>query len=217
MLMLFVLAAATGCETGALIVAAVQGPETVAPHFQLPDVATLVLVDDPDNLLNNSNLSRQIGATAVHYMKFHKALETAEFIEPKAVARLESRLSKAWSATPIDQIARKLNAKQIIYAKVTDVQTDLTETLYRPRVSLEVKVITADAERLWPAPPALVDPQKTTPGSPLNIRLNFASRASRKIGDATPDDLSRRLADEAGLALGRLFYEWEVPEPGSDL
>lgn len=206
------------CEPGAVLVDAIQGPEKVQPLYLLPDVPTLIMVDDPKHLLNNPGLARQIATTAIHYLEFNEVLPTASFVDPKELAKLESELGNRWATTPIDEIGRRLGAQQIIYAKINSARFHFAETLYRPEATIEVKVINADdGQRLWPEPPALVDPTNLPPGHLIQIKDHYVSRDSRYVGDSTPDDLARRLADDAGLRLARLFYQWQKDQPGASL
>lgn len=208
----------TACEQGAVLVNAIQGPEKVEPLYVLPDVPTLVMVDDPKHLLNNPGLARQIATTAIHYLTFHEALPNATFIDPKELAKLEAQLGDRWSSTPIDEIGRRLGAEQVVYATINSARFHFVDTLYRPEASIEVKVIrVADGKRIWPEAPALVDPQHMPQGHLIQMKENYQSRDSRYVGDSTPDDLARRLADEAGLRLARLFYQWQRDAPGSSL
>jgi hypothetical protein len=47
--------------------------------------------------------------------------------------------------------------------------------------------------------------------------LDYQNRDSQFVGDVTPDDIGRQLADEAGVQLARLFHDWRKPEPGESL
>ncbi|MEM6856022.1 MAG: hypothetical protein AAF593_16580 [Planctomycetota bacterium] len=206
------------CEQTSVLVEAVRGPEKIEPLYVLPDVPTLVMVDDPQHLLNNPGLSRQIATTAIHYLKFNKTLDDATFIEPRELAKLEAELGTQWSMTPIDEIGERLGAEQVVYAKINSARFHFVDTLYRPEASIEVKVINvADGKRAWPEPPALADPERPSPGHLIRIQENYESRDSRYVGDSTPDDLARRMADEAGLRLARLFYQWQLDAAGSSL
>ena len=213
-----VLLAAAGCQNAAILAQAVGGPEKTEALFVLPDEPTLVLVDDPRHLLDNPSLARQIGSTAVYYLTLHEALPKAEFVDPRELSKLEAQLDKQWPTTPIDEVGRRLGAKQVIYAKVTQVQFQAAEGLYRPEATLEVKVLdTADAKRLWPEAPPLPDPKHPEPGHRFSVKLDYETRTGRNTNSSTPDDLARRLADEAGLGLARIFYTWKGDAPGSSL
>ncbi|MBB6428695.1 hypothetical protein [Algisphaera agarilytica] len=210
--------AVPACEQAAVLAEAVSGPEKVEPLYVLPDVPTLVMVDDPKHLLSNPGLARQIATTAIHYLEFHEALPTAQFIKPRELAKLEAELGDRWASTPIDEVGRRLGAEQVIYAKINSAQFHVVDTLYRPEASIEVKIIdVAEGKRSWPEAPALIDPENVPPGHMIQIKDNYESRDSRYVGDSTPDDLARRLADDAGLRLARLFYQWQKDAPGASL
>lgn len=207
-----------GCEGPGVLIDALDGPEKVPPVHVLADVPTLVMVDDPQHLLNNPGLSRQIATTAIYYLRFYETLEVADFTDPKELVKLEAQLGDRWESMPIDEVGRRLRAEQVIYARIKSVKIHVADALYRPEAVLEVKLISAaDGSRLWPPVQPLADPDHPEPGHPIQIKLDYVSKDSRYVGDSTPDDLARRLADEAGLRLARLFFEWNKPEPGDSL
>lgn len=206
-----------GCVQTAILVEAIQGPKKIPPAYVLEDVPTAVLVDDPHHLLDNPGLARQIGTTAVHYLTTHEALVESTFVEPRDVARLESEFGRDWPLTPIDEIGRRLGAEQVIYAKITRVQIQSIDSLYRPEAMIEVKVLrSADGVRLWPSAQVLPDPANPSPGHTVVVNLPYKTR-SGEGGVVTPNDVGRQLADELGLNLARLFYEYAAAAPGDGL
>lgn len=207
----------TGCSAAAVAVSAVQGPEKVPPQFELPDRATLVLVDDPNRLFENAGLARQVGSTAVYYLKTHKALTEAGFIEPREIARLEALLDREWSSTPIDEIGRRLGAQQVIHAKVTSVAFVTEDGAFRPHASLEAKVIDVETGRLWPARSPLDDPSELGPGVVVTTQLAADPGRTARDNGQPMSEVGRHLADEMGLNLAQLFYTWRKAEPGSGL
>lgn len=209
---------AIGCEATSILVEAVQGPEKVEPKHVLADVPTLVMVEDPHHQLNNPGLARQVATTATHYLTFHEVLEEAAFIEPKKLVKLEAEMGEKWSQTPIDEIGRRLGAEQVVYAKINYAKYHHAGTLYRPEASIDVKVINAaDGKRIWPNASPMSNPDSPQPGHEVKIKDRFVSSESRYVGDSTTDDLARRLADDAGLLIARLFYQWQKDAPGSSL
>ena len=216
---LLLLLVLTGCEGAAAIVSVISGPDVVPAKYVLPDQTTAVLIDDPKHFLDNPSLARQIGTTAVHYLQRNDALNEAEFIEPNQVARLERQLSREWATTPIDQIGRELGADQVIYAKIVAASGQVEGDLFRPVATLEAKVIRSeDGKRLWPAVGPLTDPNApATPGYRFTVEMEYHTRQGPRGSRGTPSDLQRRLADELGLKLARIFHDWKRPEPGETL
>ncbi len=207
-----------GCQTAMLAASAVQGPPKVDAKFTLPAKPTAIVVDDPRDLLDNPAIARQIGTTAMHYLRINEVLLPEMLIASREVTRLENMAGRQWSMLPIDEIGRRVGAEQVIYVKVLRVAFKTDEQLYRPEVTLETKVISCvDGSRLWPEPPPLADRENSAPGHTLTVKLDYETRASRYADDATPADLARRLADESGLAVARLFYRWAVDPVGSNL
>lgn len=207
-----------GCEGPAAVMDAFQNGEPVAALYILPDVRTVVVVDDPKNFMGNPGLVRQIGTTAVHFLRHEQALETAEFVEPRDIALLEARLDEKWTSMPIAEIGRRLGAEQVIYARIKQVTMHVAGNVYRPEAVLDVKVLqSADGKRLWPNATALPDPEKAAPSHTLTIQMKYETRDSRYFGDATPDDLARKLAERIGQELAQLFYDWRRPPAGQTL
>ena len=214
----FFAAVLSGCSAAAVAVSAVQGPEKVSPQFELPDRTTLVLVDDPDRLLENAGLSRQVGSTAVYYLKTHGALTEAGFVEPRDIARLEALLDREWPRTPIDEIGRRLGAQQVIHAKVTSVAFVTDDGAFRPHASLEAKVIEVETgRRLWPSRSPLDDPADAAPGVVVSSQLAADPGRTARDNSQPMSEVGRRLADQMGMDLAQLFYTWRKAEPGSTL
>ena len=207
-----------GCEAAAVAVSAVQGPPKVDALFELPPRPTAILVDDPQDLLNNPGVARQIGTTAMYYLQLNEALTPEQIIAAREVTRLEAVVGRQWAGMPLDEIGRRVGAKQIIHVKITSVTFKTDEQLYRPEATLEVKVIDCeDGSRMWPESPPLPDADRPTPGQRVEVKLAYETRAGRYADEATPADLARRLADEAGLKVARLFYRWSQEPVGSSL
>lgn len=205
-----------GCQQVGVIGRPFDAPPKIDAMYTLPDRPTLVLVDDADSLLGNPALSRQIGATAVYHLRNHKSLKKVVFIEPQKVADHEIALGEKWPTTPITHVCRALGAEQVVYARVTKVNSLLGNGLYQPTMQMEVKVLAVDGTRLWPVD-ALSDPDKPVAGHSMVVDLGYKMRSTVAIGDTTPDDMARQLTEEAGLALSRLFYSWRMPEVGERL
>ena len=190
------------------------GPTTPAVYV-LPDRITAVLVDDPDRTLTDPRVPRTIGAVAIHNMRFHDAPKTATLVAADQVARLEARLGDDWHTTAIDDIGRRLNAEQVVYARLTPIALDAQrgELDGIPSLRLDVKVIdAATGARVWP-PDTVGSPD----GYAVVTRPTIAQRRDRLSGKETARQTLDHLTEEAGLALGQLFYDWAPPPPGSTL
>ena len=195
-----------------------DGGNKVPAKYRLDNVRTVVLFDDPQNLLNNPGLARQVAATAVHYLEFKKVLRSAGFVSPAAVSRLEQQLGAEWPRTPIDAIGRKLGARQVVYARLVKVDSLVAGNVYRPRAQVEVKVVSADGgRRLWPNAGAMPSASAPLPGYTLTVEMDYQTNDGRNLGGSTPDALARQLADEIGVSLARLFHNWVEDDMGSKL
>ena len=202
-----------GCTLTGIVDQAIRGPAATPALFELPDRTTVVLVDDPDRALADPQVPRTIGAVALHHMRFHGAPATAALVDADQIARLEARLGDDWHATPIDAIGRRLNADQVVYARLTPLGLNTRLGDGVPSLRLDVKVIDAHTgERIWPAQ-AVAAPD----GHPLTVKASVGQRRRLLAGHDTSQQTLDQLADAAGLALGQLFYDWVPPPPGEEL
>ncbi len=213
------LACGGGCELFGALAKVADGGNKVAAKYRLDNVDTLVLFDDPGALLGDPGLARQAAATAVHYLEYKKVLrKDAAFVQPAAVSRLEQRLGAAWPATPVDAIGRRLGAGQVVYARLIDADSLVAGNMYRPTARVEVKVLSADGgRRLWPNPGALAGGAGSSPGYVLTLEMDYQTDDRNTLRGQTPDALARQLADEIGLSLSRLFYNWAEEDAGASL
>ena len=208
----------SGCELFAAMAKVADGGNKVAAKYRLDNVKTAVIFDDPQNLLNNPSLARQVAATAVHYLEFKKVLRTAEFVPPAAVSKLEQKLGDRWPTTPIDTLGRQLGAAQVVYARLEKVDALVAGNVYRPRAQVDVKVVSADdGRRLWPNAGAMPSAAAPMPGYTLTVEMDYQTSDGRNLGGNTPDALARQLADEIGVSLARLFHNWVEDDMGSKL
>ena len=209
--------AAAGCDGPAFLAKAISGPPKVKAKYTLPDQPTLILIDDPEFMLGGPALPNVVANNvAYHFRQQKKPVLEAPMISQQALDTYAAEKGEAFAQTPIDRVGRDLGAATVIHATIKNVDRNFDVTVYRPKVTVEVKVIdAAEGKRLWPELGKLVDSSQPTSGYILITEVPF-----KDTGDTNPGTrrvLDRELAEQVGLDISRLFYDWKPPEAGSKL
>lgn len=190
-------------------------PELVEARYKLPDKQTLIVVDDPNQLVQDVSTLRRIAVSARTALEAEKVV-TAGFVDQGELAALRAQLGPAYTSTSLAGLGITLEARQVIHAEVIGFQTNLAGDVVRPAIALEVKVFDLDQRaRVFPAgadPDSGVDLGQSayTVTTKLNAQDLTGVDAARAIA-------IRDLADTAGRDIARLFFDWRRPEPGSNL
>ena len=203
-----------GCPAAGYVAAVIAGPEKVPAMYHLPAKRTLILVDDPEHQLGNPALTNNIAAMTGEFLIQNKS-EAQDFVSVSKLSDLASQLGNDYFAMPIDSIARKLQAQQVIHVYIETVAMQYGAAMYRPTAVVQVKVIDVETgNRTFPRPGPLREglPQ---PGHKLVVQMDYQniddeSRTNRNI-------ITGKLAEQIARDVSRLFYQWEMPGPGSSL
>lgn len=179
------------------------GPPKIDKVFELPkESVTVVLIEDTGNppQLRDSRLLRRIAETATAELVRKGVVRTA--IEPGPIHMLSVQPSER--QTPIADLARKVNAQQIVYAEVTSFTLSPDGQTFAPSAELRVRVLNAVAEqdntvgeRIWPP-----DPKGHVLIAGGESLTGFRPRDAAEIRQAEEE-----LAELAGLRLAQLFYD----------
>ena len=140
-------------------------------------------------------------------------------VDPTRIAVERARIPAAFGQLPLDAVARRLGADALVYVEVTLVRlpdpgdTAMTGALFTPAAAGTVRVVDASGRRVFPAAdgPEVGGFLGNAGGHPVSVELR-----PRRVGEdaADPATMRRDLADAAGLAVARLFYDWTGPRPG---
>ncbi len=192
-----------GCNIVAPVAYAVQGPGNVNREYELdPSLATVIFVDDPSNKIATRRIRLAIGERAQETLLRRKLVNNGKLIDARS-ALLATTRDRDDRPLSIAEIGRAVDADVVIYAVVTDFQTDAIGEATAPYAGMRVKIVdSATSTRLWPADEA---------GFPLRVALPATGRinpSSRTEALA----IQREVADRAGLALAQLFYTVELPQ-----
>ncbi len=200
-----------GCGAAGFAAIATGG-ERAKAVFKLPQQPTLVLVDDPANMLGDRSLVNAVAARADFALVDQKALK--QTIKPGAVNELRDRMGSDFDKTPVAKIGRELGAAQVIHVTIQDVTMGGDLSLLRPTAVFEVKVIDASAnKRIFPV--ALPQDAGMTPVAELGQGAGFkkgvtmAYKPSGREGQSMVPELRRKLAERIGLEVAQIFYDHE--------
>ncbi|CAN0448460.1 unnamed protein product, partial [Ectocarpus fasciculatus] len=130
------------------------------------------------------------------------------------VVRFQQEQGSAYYAMSIDRLGRELGAETEIYAKVANAKLNDQGSVFQPEARLMVRAVDArTGDRLWPEQAAGLKGDATT--WPISVGGVHQTTSAGEISGTTRDRAWRDLADDAGLELSRLFYEWQRPQPGA--
>ncbi len=204
-----------GCNVVGFFIQALF-PQKINAKYRLADRPTLILVDDPADLLGNHTLVNEIANHAAFHLTENKVLTDQHVIDPRSLYDLAARLGSRYARTPIDQIGRELGADQVIHIYVALVKLIDQPGLLRPTATVHVKVIdTEQGKRLYPSAQHIEVNPTAMNHQPVNVALRpytFQGDGRDKISS-----LSRKLAKRIGRDTARLFYDHLPRQPGDPL
>jgi hypothetical protein len=187
----------------------IAGTGDVDAEYVLPDVPTVVFVDDRANVVNPVSLRRVIADKVSQDLMTKKILTTT--ISPQdamAVAKQQERANQIMS---IEDIGKAVGAKQVIYLQMIAFKDTPDGTTPRPVGACRVKVIDVDKrERTYPASGAREDARTVqVSGRPVDPDT-YSTRTGRV-------SVFNELALTMGRDVGWLFYKHEPRAPGQNI
>lgn len=204
--------ALSGCAAGGVFAQSfVRGK--VKAQYTLEDRPTLVLVDDPSNLLGDPTLANEVAYQVGVELQEFKALKRV--VPPLGVYELAARWGQDYRRAAIDRVGRELGAEQVIYVFVDRAVLSPEPGLLRPAAAVRVKVVdTGTGKRLFPA----VGVDASTPQLD-HVRVNSS------LSQPAPDDGSQettnvyrlKLARRVARDVARLFHDYVPRQPGDPL
>lgn len=208
--------ALSGCSWIVGAVTIVKPPEKVKAKYELPDKATLIVIDDPRGLVNSPSTLRRIASATRNVLEVETVIVDGGFVGQDELAGYREELGDQYSQTSLAALAIRLNAKQVIHAEVTGFQVGLGGNVIRPAIALNVKVFDLDERaRAFPTsggPDGGVDLGATV------YSLQSQMPAQDLSGQSAARSIAvRDLADQTGRDIARLFFDWRMPQIGSEL
>ncbi|MEM9108502.1 MAG: hypothetical protein AAGC72_00570 [Planctomycetota bacterium] len=206
----------TGCNWIAGAASVLSPPEKTEAKYDLPDKATLIVVDDPKRLVTSPSTLRRIASATRNVLEVEEVVVVGGFVGQDELAVYREELGEDYNRTSLAALAIELNAKQVIHAEVTGFQMELGGNVIRPGISLNVKVFDLD-ER------ARSFPSSDSPAGGVDLGATvYPLQSQLPAQDLTGQSASRSiavrdLANQAGRDIARLFFDWRMPEVGSEL
>jgi len=195
-----------GCTEPGFLAHVLTGPAKVPAKFTLEPRPTLVVVDDPTNLLGDRNYPAVVAANVGFHLEKNEALDPTMIISQDRLSTLAAQLGDRYPTTPIDRIGARLKAEQVIYIYIRTVKLQVAGAYYHPVAGVEVKVIdVTDGKRLFPKAGQYDDPQTTPPGHMMSIEMKRQTIDPDRRH--APAMLARGLAERVGWEVAQLFYK----------
>ncbi len=210
------LALLPGCNIVTGTVAVFAPPEKIEAKYELPDKATLVVVDDPRGLVNSPATLRRIATATRNVLEVEEIIQVGGFVNQADLAIYREELGDRYNQASLAALAMRLDAQQVIHAEVTGFQVDLGGNLIRPAISMNVKVFDLDERtRVFPTQSSLDD--SVDIGATVYPMQSAMPTRDLTGQSATRSIAVRELADQAGRDIARLFFDWRMPLDGADL
>lgn len=211
-----VLSVLSGCNALGVAATVVTPPEKVEAKYDLPDKATLIVVDDPRGFVTSPSTLRRIATATRNVLETEEVIVTGGFVGQDELAGYRDELGDRYNQTSLAALALHLNAKQVIHAEVTGFQMELGGNVIRPAIAMNVKVFDLDQRaRVFPVGPGS---EESVDVSASVYPLQSQLPAQDLTGQSAARSIAvRDLADQAGRDLARLFFDWRKPAPGSEL
>lgn len=208
--------ALSGCSWLVGAVTIVKPPEKIKAKYELPDKPTLIVIDDPKGLVNSPSTLRRIASATRNVLEVEQVVVDGGFVGQDELAGYREELGDKYSQTSLAALALRLDAKQVIHAEVTGFQVGLGGNVIRPAIALNVKVFDLDERaRAFPvsdSPEGGVDLGATAYSLQSQLPAQDLSGQSAARSIAVRD-----LADQTGRDIARLFFDWRMPQVGSEL
>ncbi len=197
---------AGGCNIVGPAIYFIHGPEKTPAAFKLPDdKSAVIFIDDVDSRLPNRMIRQRIAKTAERELLDNKCIPDATIISSDA-ALAASAGERFGKQLGIAEIGEKVGAKVVIYARIENFALTPDGAQFAPMVRMRVKVVDVESrKRMFPAP------ESSDPVAQWHtVKYDMPTRQG-----ALPEQLGeiqkaeQELADAAGQALGRVFFEHE--------
>jgi hypothetical protein len=207
-LILPLVAAAPGCAVAGYLGHALFEPKIKAAHT-LADRPTLVIVDDPRDLLHDASLLHEMAHGIGRELENRHVLK--QVVSGRDLADLESRMAAEYRLMPIDRIGSSLGAEQVLHVNVDNVEAGYG------RITLSCRVRVFDVEearQLFPAGAGSVDATAASMGL-VRVAMPFDAVTTAAPGAST---LRRRaLGERVSISVARLFHDHEPPSQDASL
>ncbi|WP_428389841.1 hypothetical protein [Mucisphaera sp.] len=199
-----------GCQEIGFIgqaAAHLTGLDRIPAQHEIDRRPTVVLVDDPNNLLGSPALATQLAGLIGFHLVEHTDLVDEDLISQRRVSELSERLGKAFAQTPMDAIGEQVGAEQLISVLIVSADQQMAPGLMRPRATARVELIdVTEGRRIFPPEADASSPSLLTQGYTVSVDLQVQSAQQ---GRATLRLASQQLVQALAIEVAQLFYSHE--------
>ncbi len=198
-----------GCNIVAGVTYAITPDPSKEAVYTLPDIRTVIFVDDRRNILHPARLRTVIAKHATEMLLKQEVVTV--MIEPRDAMRIAAQQDRFERVVAIDAIGRAVDADVVIYVEMTYFGLTSDGQTANPRAGCAVRVIdVANTRRLSPLAADGVDAWV------VDARISRVD--PHQISDAGEiHDLAEQLAVEMGDQVAKLFYEHTTGRLGENL
>lgn len=174
--------------------------------FALPNVRTVVFVDDRRNILHPSRLKRVLADEVTEKLLQEKILTT--IISPQDVMRVSAANDKHNAPMPIQVLGEKVDASTVIYIEMVSFALTNDGQTANPFASCQVRVIDVkNKTRVFPI---------ETAAYPVTAKLKRID-PHRVAGAGAVRELAEELTNQLGEEVSKLFYQHYTGRLGENL
>ncbi len=194
------------CEAPDFAAYVIAGPPKIKAQYKLQPRQTLVIVDDPQNVLGDLNYPTVVAANVNFHLNENEVLLPEQIISQDHLTVLAANMGDRYRSTPIDEIGKRLKADQVIYVLIRSVDLTDKNTYYEPTAHCDIKIIDVQTgKRLFPAPPENTVAQPNAPGHALTVTID--KQTVDRTRRHAMSNLARALSERIGLEVAGLFFD----------
>lgn len=202
LMLLFVAVAAwalCSCNVVTPVAYVIMGPPTVEPEIELPDVPTVVFIDDRQNVVNPVSLRKVIADRCAQELMTQKVLTT--MISSQDAMAIASKKDRSSEVMSIEQIGEAVGAKQVIYIEMVQFTETPDGAIVAPTAACRVKVLDVENRRRIYPPEGAVEGSRFLHMSLAPMDPNVLRTSSGRLA------VFNALANEVGMRVSLLFFE----------
>ena len=174
--------------------------------YNLPNVPTVVFVDDRRNVMHPVRLRRVIAEQITDVLLAKKILKT--MISPRDAMRVSAINDKYNEPLPVNELGEAVGASVVIYVEMTAFGLTSDGQTASPRTSCAIRVIDViNKKRLFPTEEAAF----TVSESMKHVGAN------RVTSTAEARELAEELAVKLGDTIAKVFYKHTTGRLGENL
>jgi hypothetical protein len=174
--------------------------------FTLPNVPTVVFVDDRRNVMHPVRLRRVIAEEITNELLNREILTT--MISPRDILRVSATNDRYNAPLPINELGKSVSASTVIYVEMVAFGLTSDGQTASPRTTCSIRVIDVEnRERLFPTDPA---------GYSVSEYMKHVT-ANRVTSSSDARKLAEELAVKLGDSVAEIFYDHVIGRLGDNL